>query len=588
MAKKSKKTIEYTPEQQAVIDYMATPHDSKQICVINAFAGSGKTSVIEGAVKELRKNNPFASILYLVFNAERAEEARKKLKTHGVDTRTVHSYALEKFKKQKGGIFVANCIKPIEDLINSFRNDEIDKLKKGIKSEDERFFSLESNHPILKIWEDYEKSPILNLDDYCRSISDQGILSIVAGYNATQNTINVFKYLYTVAVRRKVYTHGMYLKHYALEYNDINHYDYVLIDEAQDLNLHMATILERLDYNNLYLVGDIYQQIYEFMGTVNIMEKYLNRCTHTFTLGTSFRLNHITAEVCNEILSFINNRIHITAGHTAVTLPPSYSCITLFRYRASMTCFAIEQLLNNGNLIVKFVGQDYSTFDKVMSKETLSLLCALLDDDGQSQIADEIRTEFKVSKFLRSTIKSLVKQARNHRLTLNQYMKAYYSSIDINFAKVGTFYRKVVGILGFKAIPEGLRRLKHSMSKKKTEDSDFLLLGTVHSSKGQQWDKVILGPDNWDFDKLEELYIVYVACSRAIYELDYTNLKTTLLCYKRYYRDLGWRPSKYGTIDQLLNKDNVPDTEWVSAREQQYLDDIDDINVLEDLELSVV
>ena len=134
MAKTSKKTIEYTPEQQAVINYMATPHGSKQICVINAFAGSGKTSVIEGAVKELREKNPFASILYLVFNAERAEEARKKLKKHGVDTRTVHSYALDKFKKQKGGIFVANCIKPIEDLINSFRNDEIDKLRHAATS----------------------------------------------------------------------------------------------------------------------------------------------------------------------------------------------------------------------------------------------------------------------------------------------------------------------------------------------------------------------------------------------------------------------------------------------------------------------
>jgi superfamily I DNA/RNA helicase len=53
-------------------------------------------------------------------------------------------------------------------------------------------------------------------------------------------------------------------------------YDFVLVDEAQDTNEAVLSVL-RLQDSHLTLVGDRHQQIYEWRGAINAMASVENR-----------------------------------------------------------------------------------------------------------------------------------------------------------------------------------------------------------------------------------------------------------------------------------------------------------------------
>ena len=79
--------------------------------------------------------------------------------------------------------------------------------------------------------------------------------------------------------------HDGYLKLWALSKPHAQT-DYVIVDEAQDLNPVLLNVLEGLDCPIVY-VGDPYQQIYEWREAVNAMEAVATR--HRVLLSQSFR-----------------------------------------------------------------------------------------------------------------------------------------------------------------------------------------------------------------------------------------------------------------------------------------------------------
>ena len=90
--------MELTEEQRHIVDC------DKNIILVNAYAGTGKTSTLVQFCK-VRKN---ARFLYLAYNASMAKEAKSKFKgNNNVACATIHSLAfrylgkkLEKYKKR--------------------------------------------------------------------------------------------------------------------------------------------------------------------------------------------------------------------------------------------------------------------------------------------------------------------------------------------------------------------------------------------------------------------------------------------------------------------------------------------------------
>ena len=67
-------------------------------------------------------------------------------------------------------------------------------------------------------------------------------------------------------------THDAYLKLYQLSKRKIRNIDFILIDESQDANPAVLDILDNQDIQRIY-VGDQYQQIYRWRGSLNAMKE---------------------------------------------------------------------------------------------------------------------------------------------------------------------------------------------------------------------------------------------------------------------------------------------------------------------------
>jgi hypothetical protein len=92
--------------------------------------------------------------------------------------------------------------------------------------------------------------------------------------------------------------HDGYLKLWALSEPEARA-DYIMVDEAQDLNPVLLEVLNRSDCQIVY-VGDPYQQIYEWRGAVNAMEQVHTR--HRCLLSQSFRFGPEIAAAANIVL----------------------------------------------------------------------------------------------------------------------------------------------------------------------------------------------------------------------------------------------------------------------------------------------
>jgi len=98
--------------------------------------------------------------------------------------------------------------------------------------------------------------------------------------------------------------HDGYLKVWALSHPRLSA-DYIMVDEAQDLNPVLLDVLDRAQCQVVY-VGDQYQQIYEWRGAVNAMEQ-----THTrqrCLLSQSFRFGAEIAAAATIVLRTLGAR----------------------------------------------------------------------------------------------------------------------------------------------------------------------------------------------------------------------------------------------------------------------------------------
>ena len=79
--------------------------------------------------------------------------------------------------------------------------------------------------------------------------------------------------------------HDGYLKLWSLASPELP-YNFILLDEAQDTNDAVLSVLQK-ERNRVVYIGDRYQQIYSWRGAINAMSKVGD--AHFTTLTQSFR-----------------------------------------------------------------------------------------------------------------------------------------------------------------------------------------------------------------------------------------------------------------------------------------------------------
>ena len=284
------RTSRLTTEQEAIVSTTLKP---PQWMVVHAFAGSGKTTTLV----EYAKRNPSKRFLYLAFNRAITEEAKKRFPVN-TDAKTFHGLAFGLASWYKAGG------KKIH-FGDKLRSSEVCKAL-GMSMGDRCV-----------------GRGLVTLNNYLVSADDDiGVEHVPPGTTSAVDTIlDVARRLWTMMKLRSSndvpMTHAGYMKMYQLQRPRLDidmsknkkktGYDVILLDEAQDIAPVMFDIVLRQDKCTKILVGDAHQQIYNFTGAMNVMEKIhavvpRHLVTHR-RLVRSFRFGLEIANVANAILN---------------------------------------------------------------------------------------------------------------------------------------------------------------------------------------------------------------------------------------------------------------------------------------------
>lgn len=277
-----------TPEQEAAIAAFMTGGSLK----VAAFAGAGKTSVLKMMARRHGGRG-----LYLAFNKKIAREARGDFPKR-VDCRTTHSLAMRSVAQQydysRGKMFdPVNALKLAAMMkVQPMRVDDIVEIPAThlaylIQTTVRRFCQSDAEEPLRG---HVPKSVRLS------GLNEQGRDHVISW---------VLDQAHALWRRMKNRNdevplgHDGYLKLWSLGRPRLA-CDYVLLDEAQDSNAAVLTVLTAQDAQIVY-VGDRHQQIYEWRGAVNAMAKI--KTDRDTALTQSFRFGPEIAAEATRILS---------------------------------------------------------------------------------------------------------------------------------------------------------------------------------------------------------------------------------------------------------------------------------------------
>ena len=302
-----------TEQQREIISAIVNTEGS---VVVRALAGTGKTTTLRMIARRLEEQQPDARILYIAFNKSVQEEAERTF-PENTETRTVDSLAHaraarkgvdlgQKTEKNKnnhmskqianfgisdttigerklGNVDVYNYIK---DALKDFMNGEDREIsEKNFKLFETDFGTVPVPPEFLRIaramWDDIEDK--------------DGMMPF--GFPEKKKTWS----LENPTFRDK--ESGL---------NKFDKVDIVFVDEAQDTNPVLSSVLRNLqeagDVQVVY-VGDSNQSIYEFMGAVNELDKV--SAEFDLPLTESWRFGPEIADIANRALSYVKSKYRV-------------------------------------------------------------------------------------------------------------------------------------------------------------------------------------------------------------------------------------------------------------------------------------
>lgn len=246
--------------------------------LVNAPAGSGKTTSIKNYLKSIILNNPSARILCITYTNRATEELSKDLEKTNVTISTIHSY-------------INNLIKPFfreKEIINLYWDIFNDRIIQRIENKDDDANIAESNTHYI------EKFGSLTVDIVKENLTE-------ISYGETQFTSFYYGKLSHDDLLMFAYSA---IKKYPNLLRKIGEkYNYIFIDEYQDTSSFVLKIFYEAVKNKpnvqLYLLGDRMQQIYQnYDGS---FEKELAEFDTSMKLETNYRSLPEIVDILNKI-----------------------------------------------------------------------------------------------------------------------------------------------------------------------------------------------------------------------------------------------------------------------------------------------
>uniref|UniRef100_A0A8C7F4B4 F-box DNA helicase 1 n=1 Tax=Oncorhynchus kisutch TaxID=8019 RepID=A0A8C7F4B4_ONCKI len=499
-------TVQVTHEQQQILN-----HDIHRdhVVKIMAFAGTGKTTTLIRYAQQ----RPHHHFLYMAFNKSVATQAQRCFPSN-VDCRTVHSMAFGAVGK---------------------RYQELKKLSSNVKPFSVAWVLPKGSGGFVNA-----KVVTLTLNAYMASADTHITPNHVPNtYKNTHGKMTVpdcnAKRMFARDAQRiwdkmvaleetREYAHHMthdgYLKLWQLQRPTLDKYDVIFIDEAQDCTPAIMDIMLPQHCGKI-LVGDPHQQIYTFRGAVNALN--LVEHTHLYYLTQSFRFGSEIAyigatilQVCKKVKKILvgGKQDGCVWGKAVDSLRPLTTGLSPGRGKLAV--------LSRTNV---------SVFDQAVRLTDANPRCRLVF----------CLSLFKRAPFSFSRCSLGIKDSFIRRFT-QQSLGGYFGLKS--YAKK-TEDRELEGKLSMvekynSRIPELVERI-YGCTERQAQNADFIL-GTVHKSKGLEFDTVVITDD---FAKVpcaahnlprlssdvpdDEWNLLYVAVTRAKSSLVITKNITNIL-----------------------------------------------------------
>lgn len=267
-----------TEEQVSILDMPPT-----KTMKWAAFAGCAKTTTSV----EYSASYSSHKALYLAFNQKIASEAKGRF-PNNVTTQTAHAHAYHILG------------------MNQYRNRLVRRLRPDDLSGCADLLRPIGNMTMVAI----QRAAIKTLNNFLISGNDHLQKHHISGtpIQARDAVLPMFDAIVERFMDFEGYdlpiTHDIYLKAFARRGKISESYDYLIIDEAQDLNPVLIDIVKKANRPAI-IVGDKWQSIYGFRGAISAMDSFQGP---TLPLSQSFRFGPKIAAVANTVLKMSLDR----------------------------------------------------------------------------------------------------------------------------------------------------------------------------------------------------------------------------------------------------------------------------------------
>lgn len=484
-------TFSPTQEQEQILASFKKGKDIK----VHAFAGTGKTSTLGYIAESTSKKG-----LYVAFNKRVASEAKKRMPKN-VTASTIHSlawkWAQEQFPKEK-----------------------------LLKSPNRTLLSKFNDIPEVIGFSEYKTLTTISLalDNFCNSRDAQVNTSHLPwshiSYVDEQEVLKRHS-KFLLAATQSAWVkmcdaehelplgHSGYLKFWSMNSPNLN-YDFLLVDEAQDLSPVMLEILDNFKGQKV-LVGDSNQQIYSWRGAVDAMKYDLSAESHHLTL--TFRFGEELSKLANRVLRSLAAsrpmKSYNASGTKVDTTGEDGTDAYIFRKNSSLIQKAVELF------------------------ETQKIFHVV---DPNRNISQSVDDYFRLNEGLWGKSQAF------------EGFNSWESVVAIAKKEETNPFRGFVELFESND-PHIIRNAINSSQKK--ESSEYPTLTTGHQAKGMEWDKVCLSDDfSFSSENLrkdqteEELRLLYVSMTRAK-----EVLRLPLELHEFCQTKLGQSLQKYAVID---------------------------------------
>lgn len=495
---------EFVPSkyQQGIFDFIQHGNGN---AVINALAGSGKTSTIVNAVKLIPST---CNALFIAFNKEIVKELEKKLEgVKNVQVKTLHSLGFLMIRRNLG------------------TNIEIDeyKYRTFIKKNIKQLSSADFDKMTTKLIQQYTDNVIqlCDLGRYNLAQCEKDLLQVSARHDIPiiddecDAVLNVLKWgkENTTSID---FTDMVWLP-YELTLNPIGlQYDYIFIDECQDLNAAQRELFLRCFRRGtrFIAVGDKKQAIYSFAGADAKSFAKLQSLPNTTTLPLpiSYRCPKKVVNLANQFVDTMECREGAPDGeivHNVSIKDIHDGDMVLCRTKMPLIKLYMRYLRMGVKSYVR--GQDIglNLLRMVDKTEQIMLNVSLQKDGVFARLYDDLFEE-------------------RNRLMIKRGM-------DLEDATLSNqIMNKYDSIKALEILAEGLtsaRDLHDRIENVFAESADSVCLSTIHKAKGLEANNVYilcktLMPSRLatqDWEKEQEQNLMYVAYTRAKYKLGFVS-----------------------------------------------------------------